>query len=420
MFVSYAGDAKISGNFADDIQVKNTNRLHSAVAGCDQVVQSGAWYFETRCVSGCAIVGWASASYKKHLTSGNTGEVFYVDFNKGQIFGGPSRIKTGHVQVNPGDIIGSLIDFNKRCVSFSFNGEFVSEMCIRGLDFGRGGYHPLVELRAGCAACISVVQSSFIAALPKDSRAYGNVGDKETSETVTSVKETKSSSSAPGPSLSDIFDKFTSERSPNKCNEDELLELFKAVGEESEADPIAFVLLWFVNKDSHEWEVSRDNFVKAFTNCGCKSLDDISRVLRKEVNGLLTHKSDSWPSFYTFVFHLLPEPSSRKVNAEKAAGVWEVLGFKKWKFFSQWVDFITEQQRERDEEMKEAASEEKDNPLRQQRGRKRNDPALIGLDIWESLPRFVSQFPQSLDSYDMDDLSYNTLFSEFVEKVRGQ
>jgi len=73
-----------------------------------------------------------------------------------------------------------------------------------------------------------------------------------------------------------------------------------------------------------------------------------------------------------------------------------------------------------DEEMKEAASEEKDNPLRQQRGRKRNDPALIGLDIWESLPRFVSQFPQSLDSYDMDDLSYNTLFSEFVEKVRGQ
>jgi len=398
MFTSFTGDAKVSGSPSEDIQIKNTNRMHVAVAGGAQPVKSGAWYFETRCVSGCAVVGWAANGNKKSVTASN-GDVFYVDFSKNQIVGGRNRLRTGRIQVNTGDIIGSMIDFDNRSVSFSFNGEFASDMCLRGADLTcPDGYCPVVELRAGCSACVSVVASSFIAGLPRGVVAYGDAG-----------KAPSASSSAASSGLNEVFDKYSLKSSPNKCNEDELLELFKAAGEESDSDPIAFVLLWVVNKTSHEWEVSRDNFVKAFSDAGCKNIGDIKKYLRKTLNSLLTHKGDSWTSFYKFVFHLLTENGSRMVNAEKAAGVWEVLGFKDWKFFSQWVEFVTEQQQKREEEVSKRPPTAK--PM---------DPALIGLDVWQSFPQFVGEYPKSLDSYDMDDLCYNTLFGDFVEKVRGK
>jgi len=369
-------------------------------------VNSGSWYFETRCVSGIAVVGWALSSFKKNLTSGGTGDVFFIDLNKGQVVGGASRLRASRYQVNTGDIIGSLIDFSNRSVSFSINGEFRSDLTIRGVTFSpREGYCPAVELRAGCAACVSISGSSFIAGLPPGASAYGNVSQSEAVKPVGPMAD----------ELSKIFDKFVTEANPNKCNEDELLELFKAVGEESDSDPIAFVFLWYVNKKTHDWEVTRDNFVTTFAEARCQNLGDIKKLLRKEVNSLLTHRGDSWASFYKFVFYLLPETGSHMVNAEKAAGVWEVLGFKSWSFFSKWSEFIIEQQQQKEEEIKRD-EEESGGP---KPGSKRTDPALIGLDVWQSFPSFVSEYPKSFDAYDLDDLCYNTLFGDFVQKVRG-
>jgi len=404
MFVSLTGDAKISGNETEDFQVRNTNRLHAAVACGTKPVRGGAWYFETRCVNGSAVVGWAVAGFKKNITSGNAGEVFYIDFSKNVIFGGSSRQRISRVQVNTGDIIGSMIDFNTRCISFSYNGEFIPDLCIRDPAFSGGGYCPVVELRAGCSACVSVSASSFIAAVPRDARPYGT----STAEAAAGAPTDKT--------LNEIFDKYATEKNPNKIDEDELLELFKGVGEESDSDPIAFVFLWFVNRDTHGWDVTRDKFVTAFSNARCKSLDDIKKLLRKECNNMLTHRGESWPVFYKFVFHLLPETGSHKVNAEKAAGVWEVLGFNKWKFFNQWVEFITEQQHIWEEEVKETVAKGSVSAA----ASKRTDPALIGLDVWQLFPQFVAEYGTSLDAYDLDDLSYNSLFSDFVEKIRSR
>jgi len=393
VFVSLSGEAKITGNAVEDFQVQNNNRIRGAVvAGGNTPVKEGAWYFEVRCVRGSPLIGWAMSGFSRPMSSGSCKDVFYIDFSKNSIIGGRRNVSFSSLSLHDGDIVGALIDFKSNCVSFSHNGEFVSGL-KSDVSFGcRQGYVPIVELppRGQANACIA--HASFSSSLPKGTRAYVEALEKEASPE--QLKQ-----------LGDIFDKFATQPDGSKCKEDQLLDLFKALGEEGDDDPIAFVFLWYVNRTTHDWEVSKTNFIKAFSTAKCTSIEQIQRTLRNTQKALMSHKGDDWTSFYRFVFGLLLENGSQMVAAEKAAGVWEVLGFGKWKFFGQWTAFIAEQQQKREKEVAARPPTAK-----------RMDPELIGLDVWKSFPTFTTEFAQSFD--DFDTLCYNTLFDEFVEYVQ--
>jgi len=392
VFVSLSGDTKICGNAVEDFQLQNNNRLRGVVvAGGNTPVKEGAWYYEVRCIKGVPLIGWAMSSFSRTLSGGSCKDVYYIDFSRNSIVGGRRNVSFSSVSVHDGDIVGCLLDFKNGCISFSHNGEFIPAL-KSDVSFGyRQGYIPIIELppRGQANACIA--HASFSAMVPKDARAYVEALQKEASPEM--MKQ-----------LDEIFDKFATQPDGSKCKEDQLLDLFKALGEEGDSDPLAFVFLWYVNKTTHEWEVSRTNFEKAFGAARCTTLEQIQKTLRGTQKTLMTHKGEDWANFNKFVFGLLREGGSQMVAAEKAAGVWEVLGFGNWKFFSQWTAFIAEAQAKREKEVAARPPTAK-----------HMDPELIGLDVWKSFPEFTQEFAQSFENF--DSMCYNTLFEEFVDSL---
>jgi len=386
------GEPKLSVNSDGSVGVQNTNRFQAVVAGGSVPVRDGKWYYEVRCVSGTPLIGWAIAGYQKNLSSGSSGEVYYGDIAK-ELHGGRSKVRVSRRSVNEGDIIGCLIDFDEKCVLFSHNGMFLSES-LRSLSLSyRGGYIPVFELGGRCKISVSIRESDFCVELPNGTNGYR-----------TAIDGPKKAPSASADALSKIFDQYVT--SGDKCEGEQLQNLFTAVGSASDLDPIVFVFLWFVNVKIYAWEVQREAFVNAFSAARCSTLADIQHVLRKQQSMLEDHSSDTWNKYYMFVFHLLRGASSM-VQAQTACEVWKMFGFGKWKFFEKFSAFLEEKQTEKEEEVAKRPPTAKQIP-----------PELIGLDAWESFPEFMASFPKSFDDYDPLDLGYNSLFDDFVESLK--
>jgi len=394
--VPLSGDPKISVSEGGDFQVQNSNTFSSVVVGGNKPVRSGKRYFEVRCVDKCPLIGWAVARYKKSLTSGDAYEVFYGDIAKEQICDGRNRTRTERTHFNSGDIIGCLLDIDEGCVSFSHNGVFLSSS-LTGLRLhNSGGYIPVIEVKARSSIFVSYTLSSFCVELPEGAFAYDHVDEAP-------LQNNRVENGV----LSKVFDDFVTGGSGDKCEGDELQNLFTAIGSTSDLDPIVFVFMFYLDKTLHVWEVQRDTFVRVFQQAGCSSLADISRVLKKEEKKLENRKTDHWKEYYIYVFHLL-KAGSTMLNAETAAEVWRMFGFGKWKFYDKWANFILEKQKEKEAQVARRASTGKQVP-----------PELIGYDVWDSFPEFMESFPSSFDGYDSLDLGYNSLFDDFVESLQS-
>ena len=386
------GEPKISVNADRSIAIQNPNRFQSVVAGGSTPVRAGKWYYEVRCVNGTPLIGWAVAGYQKNLGSGSAGEVFYGDVAK-ELHGGRSRVRVSRRSINEGDLIGCLIDFDDRCILFSHNGMFLPES-LQSLSLSnRGGYIPVFELGGRCKISVSISRNDFCVELPNGTNDY-----------ITAIEGPKKAPSASGDALSKIFDQYVT--SGDKCEGEQLQNLFTAVGSTSDLDPIVFVFLWFVNVKIYSWEVQREAFVNAFSAARCSTLADIQAVLKRQQKQLEDHSSEAWNKYYMFVFHLLRGGSSM-VQAQTASEVWKMFGFGKWKFFDKFSAFIAEKQTEKEEEVAKRPPTAKQIP-----------PELIGLDAWESFPEFIQAFPKSFDDYDPLDLGYNSLFDDFVESLK--
>jgi len=387
--VNLSGDGQISAGADGEITVKNTNRLSSIVAGGSTAVSRGVWYFEVRCVDKCPLIGWAVAGFKKSLGNAGRNEAFYLDYSSGVINGCGRTNSVGRTYFNSGDIIGCKMDFDNKEISFSYNGEFLSSSMGR-LSFASGGYIPVFEVKSRSSITLTLNETAFCAGLPDGALSYGDAAG--------------GSSRPKDEELSKIFDNYVSTPGGDKCDGDQLQKLFEDVGSTSDLDPIVFVFLFFVDSKNRQWEVQRESFIKAFKAARCKNLKDISAVLKREKTKLDNHDTDDWKNYYSFLFHLL-KGGSTKVNADNASAVWEILGFKSWKFFDAWTQFIARRQKEHEASVAKRPPTAKQIP-----------PELIGLDVWESFPEFVKQFPTSFKGYDSDDLGFNSMFDDFVDE----
>jgi len=397
LIIPLVGEPKISGSVDEDVRVENVNRLSAIVAGGSRPVKKGVWYYEARCIDKLPLLGWAVADYKKNVGSGYSNEVFYADFNKQQLFGGHGRVRTERFRFSSGDLIGCLIDLDRNCIRFSYNGSFL-DSSLEGLDLSNpAGYIPIFEIKARSSVIVALTATSFCARVTDSTLAYSATDESESEDTGGSY----------GDELSKIFDQFVSSPGGDKCEGDELQKMFSAIGSTGDLDPIVFVFMWFVNVNLYVWEIHRENFVRAFAGVRCKNFNDIRRVLKNQQKVIQDWHTDEWSKYYLFVFYLLRSPHN-KLNGDTAVVVWEMHGFNKWKFFDRWAAFVKEKQAARSARIPE------------EKRAKNNEPELIGKDVWESLPTIIESFKDSFEGYDADSLNFNSMFDDFIESLEDE
>ena len=384
MIVGWTDSTKVQEE-GTQFTVVNKRRTHGDGASGTVAVSDGAWYFEVRCTKGCPLIGWAPVGEHKALKSSQ--DSYYCDMRRGYVGNCGRTTRFGGENFNSGDIVGSLIDFRSRCVSFTHNGAAITQQLRLGSKLAGEGYAPVIELEAGQACVVSLEASDMCAAVDAGVQAYA-----------VAVLAKLGGPGSPRECMEKLFDQFADEPGSNRCTDEKLQELFTAVGSTSDTDPLSLVALWFFSGSTPAWEVVRDRFVERTAELGCRTVDDVKRVMQAKTKEALDRKR-SWDPFYKFVFRLMAG-RERFLGAEGAVEAWKLFGFQKWRFYDDWARFLAQKEAE-------------------QHG-SGDSAGVVDYDAWDQLPLFMKMYPTTFEKYDPFEESWNSLFDEFVEAMSSK
>jgi len=364
-------------------------------------VSKGVHYYEVRLTEGTSVkLGWALDTFKPREYDGvgcdadswgwdcSRQKIYHNTPGSGQNhYNSWSNSDTGKTYgeyCSAGDIIGCLINFEEKIISYSRNKSDLG-VAFRLTSLKQGGlFHP----------CISLSSRTKIQAMFGPNFSFN---PKHVFGLNTTVKTSQANS------IIDVFQKYQQMGIENKDSQSfdlmkqkGVLQLASDLGCKDEMDPHLLILAWkmrsrkFCEFYDHEWNVM---WALATAYKFQEMQDSVKKWIKEVVDDELCYNS-----FYFFVFdYLLSEKGGKATALEKndAINAWTMLQAllkKKWGLFSHWIDYW-----------------------------KKNDAKGVNRDCWKMLISFMENNKNVKDpanvNFDENDM-WPTAIEDFVYFLR--
>eukprot|EP01125_Pyxidicula_operculata_P021783 TRINITY_DN8635_c0_g1_i1.p1 TRINITY_DN8635_c0_g1~~TRINITY_DN8635_c0_g1_i1.p1 ORF type:complete len:397 (+),score=80.67 TRINITY_DN8635_c0_g1_i1:15-1205(+) len=330
-------------------------------------VSKGCFYYEVTIKSrnSCRI-GWCT----ERFTPENDYAALGADENSWGVDGAQQKkyhktndgVKFGDYW-QKGDVIGTMIDFEQRRISYFKNGSFI------GVAFNN------VRSDIGLIPAISVsYDTKVVVNFGKD---FNKLPAGAFGLNPTCTSEQKSS-------LENIFDTYMAKgQGENIIKGAGTLQLAEDLGSSGPMDPLIIILAWKF-RSATAWEFDKEEWLSTWCLAGAYTLEDMKNTVQKWRSELDKEK-DVFANFYSFVFDYLKQEKATAIEKNEALLAWKMLGIdKKWGLFDKWETWWKE-----------------------------NNHKGVAKDIWVMLIRFIEKLGSNIDNYDESDC-WPTAIDDFV------
>lgn len=374
------------GPNSSKVKIKNNvelsyNDCNYGTARANVAILSGRWYWEVKIKSGSlGRIGLCTEKFQPdspYLALGSDQESWCYDGTRPAKF--HNEADSNQTQSygecwDPGDVIGCLYDADAKTISFLKNGTNF------GVAFTLTTVEELYPAASVCRGTVFEFNFSRHWQYP-----VKNAYPLQYQLTPNEMK-----------SVTQLFDKYFTlgvQLSESGNTGDVIkgmgfMQLVKDLGSKDDFDPLPFILMWKFRCRTH-WEIHKEEWLTGLSIFNCTTINQLKAQIEEWQKELKT--SDSFISFYNFVFDYLKPEKATALDKDEALVAWKMLGMKeKWSLWDKWEKYLKEH----------------------------SSLKTISKDTWRMLLSFIEKVNVDLKAYDPNDC-WPLAIDEFVDYVKS-